>query len=799
MEIWGFTGLFEHGACAESDSAKGFGPSPIEDRLRIDHPEWIPIDRRGLRRQSGPIELAYPEARRLLVGRYADAIQRGNYDGLMFYTYVEHFAMTFADEYGFSEPIVAEFQRRYGQDIRREPFDRQAWYRLRGEYVTQFLRELKTEFRRRGKKLGVAIDPQDSHFTAPWLCVRTVRPAGPIYIDWQRWVRESLLDELMVFCNGDQASALHDVLAVTEGTPCRVSAIQGPQFPAELRHFERRGVSRAMVGSFHGFEAGYADPRPPEALDQADPLAKMRVLEDVRQGRTKVEPARLIRAASDPHVLVRRQAVAALAALGSAAAIAAIHERLDDPEHSVRCAAVEALARVQGPATVSRLFAAVRAHGNFQFNMAVTTTLSRMKADRTAEILRGVTDRDVSVRRSAAYALRSGPTRPEAREVLLGALTDADACVRFAAAAGLARFAGRQEVIEALAKALDDRDVSVRSRVACTLASSLRSSSRWLGPAHWGIYQRLRDRFAQFGQGYDGPDAAWGYRPIGNALLAMGPRGSESLQGFLCQTKDAVLADRAWHVLYVPQTGYTYATLTEAEALRNYQRHPRFSRPTMPAIVPEPLRMPYLAQSFDRQPDTPGPLGNSSDDSGLWRVPTAAHPELELQDKLRHGDRGFAARFHRRADGHPSAVTGVRTDYQLRTEPTRVEFWVYRRGKTASFAVLWRSTNSHEAYVGAHVRPDGHLAVMTKDKKWSDTGTLLPPDAWQRMAFDVDPAKLEYSVRMGEKLETVVREKIAIPPGLAWNLFYAAPQPPEGGTFFLDDVRVTVPNPAYGR
>jgi len=797
MEIWGFSGLFEHGACADSDAAKGYGPSPIEDRLRIEHPEWIPVDRHGLRRQSGPLEFAYPEVRRLLVRRYANALDRGHYDGLMFYTYVEHFTLTFADEFGFSPPIVVEFKRRYGQDIRRETFDRQAWYRLRGEYVTEFLRELSVELKHRGKKLGVAIDPQQSHGTAPWLCDRAVHPAGPIYLDWQRWVRDALVDEIMVYCNGDQTATLHDALAATAGTACQVSAIHGTEFRPELRHFDHSGVRRVMVGSLHDFVAGHPDSRPAEALAQSDPLAKLRVLEDVIRGRVKIELPHLLQAAGDPHVLVRRQALAALAAVGSPEAVAVVQRGLDDPEHSVRCAAVEALSRVQGPESVGRLLAAVRAHGNFQFNMAVSTTLGRMNAERTAEILHGVGDADACVRRVATYALRSGPTRPEALPVLIGALGDSDAYVRFAAAVGLGRYPGRTEVVDALIKAIDDRDPTVRLRVVVTLAALVRSNSRWLGPTHWELYLRLCEQFTQCGQGNTTGDADWCYRPLGNALVALGPRAKETLQTLISQDQDSRLADRAWQVLYVPQTGYRYCTLTEAQAVANYQRHPRVSRPVKPLIPAEPSKMPYLVQSFNQQPAAVGPLGDPLDACGEWRAADGAAPML--QDKVRRGERGCAVRLHRGAPGVACALSGRRSDYSLQNEPARVEFWAYREGRSTSFAVLWRNTSSNVGHVGVYVKPDGRLAVMGKDQKWLDTDTRIASDCWQRIALDVEPAAGSYTVRTGAKLQVVARAGVAMTPGLTWNVLYAAPQPPEGGTVYLDDVLVSVPNPAHSR
>jgi len=129
-----------------------------------------------------------------------------------FYTYAEYFATRFEEEFGYNDIVVEEFRRRYGQDPRQEPFDRAAWQRLRAEYVTAFLRELSGRLHAAGRQLGVALDPQDTHCPAPWPCAaRDLAPAGRLYLDWETWVRERIVDEIMVYCNGPQDRALADL------------------------------------------------------------------------------------------------------------------------------------------------------------------------------------------------------------------------------------------------------------------------------------------------------------------------------------------------------------------------------------------------------------------------------------------------------------------------------------------------------------------------------------------------------------------------------------------------------------
>ena len=68
-------------------------------------------------------------------------VMERNFDGIAFLTYAENFSQRYEDEFGYNQPIVDEFRKRYGVDIRTEPFDKLAWAKLRGEYLTQFMRE----------------------------------------------------------------------------------------------------------------------------------------------------------------------------------------------------------------------------------------------------------------------------------------------------------------------------------------------------------------------------------------------------------------------------------------------------------------------------------------------------------------------------------------------------------------------------------------------------------------------------------------------------------------------------------
>ena len=800
LDFWGFTALFDHGGHPRIDAAKLGTPAPIEDRLRIEHPEVVPVDRHGIRRQAGPIELAYEDVRTQLVYRYVDLVNRCDYDGLMFYTYVEHFSLRFEDEYGYNDPIVDEFRRRYGQDIRKENFDKNAWYRLRGEYVTSFLRELHAALAKHGKKLGVAIDPQDPHLPAPWLCARDIRPTGRIYMDWETWVREGIVDEIMVYCNGSLEAALNTAVAVTAGTDCHVSTLHSAPFPPHHAHFADSGVQRVMVGSYDYIEWGVKEPQTADALDGEAPLTKLRALRQVEEKQLTVPLAKVTACLRDPNVLVRRQTIRTLTAIGGDEARSAVAAALDDAETGVRCVALDALTKLGGAGTPARVFAAIRARTSFQFENAATSCLANLPETLTSEIVAGCRDPDPQVRRVTVFALGRGNRRPKATPELIRALADPVDYVRFCAGYSLSRSTADPAVGDALLQRLAvEEHPSVRNRIAITLGQCFRSNSRWVSQRQLAALRALERCFQSLGQSPGPPDADWSFRPVGNALLGLGPRGREALERMLTQTVDPQFADLIWRVLHVPQTGWNYVTCTEAEAAEGYRQHPKLRPPNTTLAKPptEPETMPYIRQTFDDLTCYKGgKLGNMLDETAQWRTLGEVSPEPVVQSVFHRGEKGHALRLQRGGKDTHHWLEAVRADYRLATEPTTVEFWLLRTTRDASLAVTWKDSGTSVVPVGVFIPSDSSVRVM-QDGTWSKTEASFPHGSWQRVRFDIDPGERTYSVRVGAEELTLARADIPLPDATTYNILTFSPQAPEGRAIYVDDVSVTVPNPAH--
>jgi len=271
MEIYIFDGLFDFGATAET-SGSGLYPNVREDRLRIEHPEWVAVDRWGERLAPGPIEFCYPEARQALISRYLHHVTQYGYDGIFFYTYVENCGARYLDEYGFNEPIVSEYERRYGVDIRKHPFHKEAWYRLRGEYMTQFVGELHGALAAKGKKLSLAIYPPTPNYPESWDGSRVDIPqGGNVYLDWEGWVEQRIIHELFVWWRGEQKTLLNRMVKVCKGSPVELTVATAKPFDGEWEALVEVGVTPVSVWA-PGFEIDRVslEPSTAEALKIGD-------------------------------------------------------------------------------------------------------------------------------------------------------------------------------------------------------------------------------------------------------------------------------------------------------------------------------------------------------------------------------------------------------------------------------------------------------------------------------------------------------------------------------------------------
>jgi len=162
------------------------------------NPQYSMADRTSRKHQWGVLCLGYPEVRKHLIRRYLRLLQEGNFDGLFVCLRSQSRPADFADQYGFNDPIRQEYLKRYGIDIRTEDFDLQQWRDLLGEYLTIFFQELRKALNNVHVPLSVGV-PRGLVLGPPM---------GNTTLQWPIWVREGIIDQLIIDQNSSKCPSM---------------------------------------------------------------------------------------------------------------------------------------------------------------------------------------------------------------------------------------------------------------------------------------------------------------------------------------------------------------------------------------------------------------------------------------------------------------------------------------------------------------------------------------------------------------------------------------------------------------
>lgn len=204
LEVWAwYPTIYSNGA---PPTGPGFTQSWLyENKFATDHPEILSVDRAG-NKHFMIWEYAYPEARKAKVSEFVQFARDYGFKRFVACLRTEAAQMQpapkHADQFGFNTPVVEEMKKRYGVDILtdsrfdysdpqfdvRDPLV-EAWRKLRGEYLTEFYRELRAALNEVDPEIQIAVQiPGDRAGT----CL------GNWHLDWRTWVDEGLVNELVV-------------------------------------------------------------------------------------------------------------------------------------------------------------------------------------------------------------------------------------------------------------------------------------------------------------------------------------------------------------------------------------------------------------------------------------------------------------------------------------------------------------------------------------------------------------------------------------------------------------------------
>jgi hypothetical protein len=208
-------------------NAMHFQHTSWQSNFSRENPEYALTDRSGQQRQWGVLCLAYPEVRSHFCNRFLDLIRDTEFDGLFVCLRSQSRPADFADQFGFNELVRQDSLTRYGRDICAEDYDLQKWRDLLGEYLTIFLSELREALTPKGMRLAVGAARGDVF--GP--------PLGNATLQWRDWVKEGLVDELIINQNSSQCPSMwHQLWPMHRGYGYLQNYLDGHNMPPLVDH-----------------------------------------------------------------------------------------------------------------------------------------------------------------------------------------------------------------------------------------------------------------------------------------------------------------------------------------------------------------------------------------------------------------------------------------------------------------------------------------------------------------------------------------------------------------------------------
>ncbi len=165
------------------------GPVPYEDYFTSAfydaHPEWRCRDRDGT--EAPRMSFAVPEVRRHLLGVFREVLE-ARPDGLNL-LYNRGMPLIL-----WEDAFCERFGAVYGADARTVPEDDPRLFDLRGEFLTEWMREIRQLLDEFQKKCGLR-----RRLKLSAMCLETEADNRRFGLDVARWVREGLLDQIGVY------------------------------------------------------------------------------------------------------------------------------------------------------------------------------------------------------------------------------------------------------------------------------------------------------------------------------------------------------------------------------------------------------------------------------------------------------------------------------------------------------------------------------------------------------------------------------------------------------------------------
>ncbi len=805
IRFWGIYSLYDYCGKAECGAGGRAGTGSFWglDPMKESHPEYCLWDRARITYMTGIIEYGDPGVRKEYVRRTDEMFQGpwSQYEGMFMYSFIENSEAHYTDEYIYSDYAVADFKKRYGVDVRTQEFDLEKYYAMRGEYITQYLRDIRPVYKKFHKKLAVALNSENMEWPQLWLCGAGIWPKdapepfilqqGKVKMDWRTWVKEGLVDELHVWGGTAQVTKLKDVkelLAATEGTGIKVTVFSTQNFPENEQSLYEKGVRR-VISPVTGEKGDTSKKYQVEDIGSQDTNVLLGVLTQARDKKLELPMEKLTGLLlGHPNPLVRRQAAHTIGALKLKTGVAALEEAAtNEPEGSVKAMVFDALGKVNGPGSVAAMAQGFAKVNTFPARMALRDALAAMGPERYADVAKSYETKDSYYRTVLLQSMTRRDGTPEYLEVIRKAINDPNDKVRWWAAFAFGYSSRSPENMEILYKALDDPCGAVQSRAAMTMCGMLPKMSQEMKRR---FFEKLMARYQEFGDGCLRDDADWGWRPIGEAIRdGFGSQGKNALLGILNEG-NSDLAKLTWRVFFQPNENQ-WRPITRKAMERRYRFYPggaEHGKCTLADVyaanLPERDRV-MLENGFEDQKlfssSTRGTVG-TADATGRWDL---------------FGENGISVAREQARGGHQSLkVVRGGNPLTARFAPGgsgatfEASAWFYR--EKSSFSITANDTHGKEIAM-ACVLEDGEVCLRDfSGNSWQRSKSRMASDAWVKITLHVNLLEGKYTagIQPANGAEQRLDISMATPSEDPLGSFGVSPNAPPNGVTYVDDVRI---------
>jgi len=782
MEIWGLSTLYDWGAPPETTSSAKW-PFYLQAEFLITNPEWMPLDKYGVRRQGGPADFSYPEARETVSILVRDCALETGYDGVLFITYVENYSMRFNDEYGFNEPALKEFKKRYGIDAREISFEQGTynpnaskftWRQFRGEYVTKFFQELREKLPEK-MQIGIMINPQEPDKGMKWPMIKEylLTGSGNFQIDLPRWCREKTVDHFLVYgatSSREKQTDIVQYLLQLSGGKIKTSPWTSGPDDVVWQPLIEQGIYPVYWHTTEEHILQHIVKKPESAsLNTTDTLSLMWALSQTVLGKQQASFDELTPYAEHKSILVRRLALKALTKIKDKRAISILENALNDREHSVRGVAVSCLKELHGSDSTKHILAmfqngkgshstretAVYALAAIKPPVSMLTSMYSAKAPYELKAL---------ILMSLKYA-EENPT--VVMPVFQAALAEKEIRINNYA---LETIGSRSslERMTLLISVLNSTNVQLACYAAQLLGNLYKSNPSVFLNVQKAIIERIQKLFLDSSE----PAHAhygWGYRPLGNALIDFEGAESAFLHSTLTNTKKLQTARYAWEVLYIPQRPAQMIEVSEKE------------NDAVFAHFPHPFISEILSCNFDQEEifyKNPG----TNKIAGTWSGFSADGPVLSTEAS--HSGKQSVKML--RPPATPQFLTCILA-HELRTDNTFTISWMMKRNAQTGIIVnLMNEGGFNTAPFSLYIQPAKTLLKSDKTG-WTDQGIKFPVDSWFQVKLRIQGNIMSL---ITEDLKKSNVSAVTSKTDGKINRISFITQPPDGGAVYIDDVHI---------